>query len=374
MTAPMPKPSPKPWVDQIAAYVPGKAVSPDGRPLIKLSANENPFGPPASAVAAMTQAEATAHRYPDGASTALREAIAAKYGLNPAHILCGAGSDDVLQLVGTAFLGQGDEALMSEHAFSVYPIVAARMGARPVEAPAKDYAADVDALLAAVTPATRVLFLANPNNPTGTLLPKAEVRRLHAALRPDILLVIDAAYAEYLGPEDDYEDGLAMSLAFDNVLVTRTFSKIHGLGGARVGWGHGPAHVIAAMDKVRGPFNVTSAGQAGAIAALADTVHAERSRSHNAHWRAWMMGELAGLANRGVRAIPSAANFIMLAFPPDGPVTAEGAYKALIADGYITRWLVAQGMVNELRITIGTAEETQGVTASLRRYVERAAA
>jgi histidinol-phosphate aminotransferase len=367
-------PRPNAWIDDITAYVPGKASAPDGKPLIKLSSNENPFGPPPSAVDAMRAAEATAHRYPEGSSAKLRAAIAQRYDLDPTRVLCGAGSDELLQLIATAFLAPGDECLMPQYAFSVYPIAARRVGGVPVEAPARDYGADVDALLAAVTPRTRVLMIANPNNPTGTLLKRAEVLRLHAGLRPDILLVLDGAYAEYLDPQaDNYEDGLALSRSAPNVVTTRTFSKIHGLGGARVGWCHGSAHVIEALDKIRGPFNVTSAAQAGAEAALADVDFQRRSYEHNRRWLRWLEGELAGLSNHGIRVIPSAANFVMLSFPEDGPVAAEAAYKALMADGYITRWLVPQGMARELRVSVGTEDETRGVAAALRRFVESVA-
>lgn len=359
-----------PWIDAIHAYVPGKAAAPGGRPLAKLSANENPFGPPPAAVEAMARAGATAHRYPDGSSAKLRHALADKYGLEADRIICGAGSDELLQFAPTCFAGPADEVLMPAHAFSVYPIAARRVGATPVEAPDRDYVADVDALLAAVTPRTRIVMLADPNNPTGTVLAKGEVARLHAALRPDILLVLDGAYAEYLEGDPDYADGLGMARAADNILVTRTFSKIHGLAAARIGWAYGPPPVIAAMDKVRGPFNLTTPALEGAVAALADDAYAERARAHNANWRAWLAAELAGLGNHGVRGIPSAANFIMFEFPADGPVTAPAAFHALMESGYITRWLVPQGMDRCLRVSIGTEEEVRGVAAALRAFVE----
>ncbi len=362
-----------PWVDAIHAYVPGKSAMPGGKPIAKLSSNENPFGPPPAAVEAMARAGASAHRYPDGSSTKLREALAAKYCLEFDRLICGAGSDELLQFVPTCFAGPGDEVLMPAHAFAVYPIAARRVGAVPVEAPDRDYVADVDALLAAVTPRTRIIMLADPNNPTGTVLAKGEVARLHAALRPDILLVLDGAYAEYLDGDADYADGLALAHTAPNVLATRTFSKIHGLAAARVGWAYGPAHVITAMDKVRGPFNLTTPALEGAVAALADDCYAERARVHNTRWREWLATDTAGLANHCVRTIPSAANFIMFEFPEQGPLTAEAAFQALMADGFITRWLVPQNMPRCLRISIGTEEETRGVAAALRAFVERAA-
>lgn len=366
-------PLPNPWVEAIAAYVPGKAaLGQGGRAPAKLSANENPLGPPPAAIEAAAATLARAHIYPDGASTALREALGAKYGLDPARILCGAGSDELLQLAATAFAGPGDEVLFPAHAFAVYPIAAQRVGATPVEAPDRDWTADVDSLLAAVTPRTRILFLANPNNPTGTMVSAAEVARLHAGLRPDILLVLDSAYAEYLD-RPDYDDGLALSQSAPNVLTTRTFSKIHALAALRVGWCHGPAPVIAAMDKVRGPFNTTTAGIAAAVAALADDAAVERARAHNRQWRDWLFAELSRLSNHGIRAIPSVANFVMLVFPQEGPLTAGAAFRALAEAGFMTRWLAPQGMDQCLRISVGTAEETQGVAAALHAWVEGAA-
>ena len=363
-----------PWVDAIDAYVPGKASGTGDTPPVKLSSNENPFGPPPAAVTAMADALPQTHRYPDGSAAMLRAAVAKAYALPPERLIFGAGSDEVLQFAATAFAGPGDEVLMSAHAFSVYPICARRVGAEPVEAADRDYTANVDALLAAVTPRTRILMLANPNNPTGTVLPRAEVERLHANLRPDILFVHDSAYAEYLDGDPDYADGLGLAHEAPNVLVTRTFSKIHGLAAARVGWGYGPARVIEAMDKVRGPFNLTTVAMAGAVAALADTDYARRSREHNARWRAWLASELAGLGNRGVRVIPSAANFLMLEFPEHGPLTAEGAFQALMARGFITRFLSPQGMTRNLRVSIGTEDEVRGVAAALRDVVDRAGA
>jgi histidinol-phosphate aminotransferase len=366
-------PRPNPWVEAIATYVPGKAaLGKNGRMPAKLSANENPLGPPPAALEAAAATLRRAHIYPDGASTALREALAAKFGLDPGRILCGAGSDELLQLVATAFAGPGDEVLFARHSFAVYPISARRVGARPVEAPDCDWTADVDALLAAVTPRTRILYLANPNNPTGTMVSVEEVARLHAGLRPDILLVLDSAYAEYLD-RPDYDDGLKLSATAPNVLTTRTFSKIHALAALRVGWCHGPAAVIAAMDKVRGPFNTTSAGIAAAVAALADDTAVERARAHNRQWRDWLFDQCARLSNHGVRAIPSVANFVMLVFPANGPVTAGGAFRALADAGFMTRWLTPQGMDDCLRISLGTAEETQGVVAALEAYVHGAA-
>lgn len=362
-------PTPKPWIDAIAPYVPGRSTTDDGRKVSKLSSNENPFGTGEAARAAFLAAPETLHRYPDASASALREAIAAKYDLDPARVIHGTGSDEILHLATGAFAGAGDEVLFVRYGFSVYPIAARRVGAVPVEAPDTDYATDVDALLAAVTPRTRVLFIANPNNPTGTFIARAEIARLHRGLPGDCLLVIDQAYAEYLDAVDD-DGGLALARQAPNVLVTRTFSKIYGLAAERIGWGYGPAPVIAAMHKIRAPFNVTTAGQQAAIAGLADQDFVERSREHNKKWRVWFEAEIASLGNAGLRAVPSMANFSLVLF--EGRLTAEQAYKGLMESGYIVRWLPGQGLPHALRITIGTEAETRGVAAALRALAQAA--
>lgn len=360
-------PQPKPWIDAIAPYVPGRSTGDDGRKLVKLSANENPLGTGAAARAAFAEGIASLDRYPDPGATLLRETLAAKYDLDPARIIYGTGSDEVLHLAAGAFAGQGDEVMFARYGFSVYPIAARRVGAVPVEAPDKDYATDVDALLAAVTERTRVIFVANPNNPTGTYASRRELARLHAGIPTDCLLVVDQAYSEYLSPEED--DG-ALELARDapNVLVTRTFSKIYGLAAERIGWGYGPAPVIAAMHKIRAPFCLTTAGQLAAVAALGDEAFIERSRAHNAEWLAWFEGEIATLGNHGLRAVPSRANFSLVLF--EGQLTAEEAYKGLMDAGYIVRWLPGQGLPHGLRITIGEEADMRAIVGHLRRMCE----
>ncbi len=364
-------PAMKPWVGGIHAYVPGKA-SVDGRPVVaKLSSNENPFGPSPQAVAAMTAVLGNSNLYPDPAATALREALAARHGIDADRIICGTGSDELIHLVAGAFAGVGDEVLYVRHGFAVYDIAARRVGATPVVAPDVDYACDVDAVLAAVTERTRVVFLANPNNPTGTLIPASEVRRLHAGLRADIVFALDVAYAEFA--DGDYEDGIALATAHDNVVALRTFSKIYGLAAQRIGWGYAAPALIDAMHRIRAPFNVPTTGQAGAIAALADHDWTARTRAHTIEWRQWLAGEVTALGNAGLRAIPSAANFVMIEFPEAGAVTAAGANAALLSDGIIARYLAVQAMPRCLRISIGTEAETRAAAASLRRYVEGAA-
>ena len=353
----------------IAPYVPGRATADDGRPVVKLSANENPLGTSAAARGAFADAAMSLDRYPDPGAGILREAIAAKYGLDPARVIYGTGSDDILHLIAGAYAGPGDEVIHVRYGFQVYEIATRRVGAEPVVAPDRDHATDVDAILAAVTPATRLVYVANPNNPTGTFSPRAEIERLHAALPAGVVLVLDQAYAEYLDAADD-DGGLALAARHDNVLVTRTFSKIHGLAAERVGWGYACPAIIEAMHRIRAPFNVTAAGQAAAVAALGDEAFVEASRAHNARWRAWLAGEIAGLGNAGLRAVPSEANFLLVLF--EGALTAEAAYKGLMAAGYVVRWLPGQGLPHALRITIGTEEQVRGVAAELRRLVDAA--
>lgn len=363
-------PRPKPWIDAISPYVPGRSSTDGTIKPAKLSSNENPLGTSAEAQAAFSAAAATLGRYPDGAATALRNAIADHHGIESDRIIHGTGSDEILHLAAGAFAGVGDEILFVRYGFSVYPIATMRVGATPVEAPDTDYATDVDALIACVTDRTRVLFLANPNNPTGTFLPREELLRLHRALPADCLLVIDQAYYEYVDAAED-DGGFDLARTAGNVLVTRTFSKIHGLAAERIGWGYGAAPVIAAMNKIRAPFNVTTAGQAAAVAALADTAFVEASRAHNARWRAWLEAEIAGLGNAGIRAVPSKANFVLVLF--EGSLTGEQAYDGLMRAGLITRWLPAQQLPHGLRISIGTERDMRALMDVLRALAAEAA-
>jgi histidinol-phosphate aminotransferase len=299
----------------------------------------------------------------------LREAIAAKHGLDPARIICGTGSDDVLHLAANAFSGPGDEIIYVKYGFAGYDIAARRYGGTPVIADDRDDGTDVDAILAKVTDRTKVIFIANPNNPTGTFTPRAEIARLHAALPGHVLLVLDAAYAEYM--EEGQDDGaLELASREKNVLVTRTFSKIHGLAAERIGWGYAHADIIGAMNRIRLPFNVTTAGQQAAVAALAADDFVTMSREHNAKWRQWLSEEMSALGNHGLRVVPSHTNFLLVLF--EGAVTAEAANAALMERGFAVRWLPGQGLANGLRITIGTEEETRGVASALREILEAA--
>ncbi len=363
-------PLPKPWIMAIAPYVPGRSTSDSGRKAVKLSSNENPLGTSKEARTAFAAHKTDLELYPDAGAVAMRMALAKANGLDPARIIYGTGSDEILHLIAGAYAGQGDEVIFVRYGFAVYEIAARRVGATVVVAPDVDYATDVDAILACVTDRTTIVYLANPNNPTGTFTPRAEIARLHANLRPDIMLVIDQAYAEYVEADDD-DHGLELAKQHANVIITRTFSKIHGLAAERIGWGYGSAEAVAAMHRIRAPFNVTTAGQSAAIAALEAKAFVKNSRDHNRVWRAWLAGEVAALGNAGLRAVPSQANFILILF--EGAVTAETAYKRLMDFGYITRWLPGQGLANGLRISIGREEDVRGVAAALRTIVQETA-
>jgi histidinol-phosphate aminotransferase len=366
----MTAPQPKPWIMAIAPYVPGRSSTDDGRKVVKLSSNENPLGTSKEAIVAFAEHKLRLERYPDASAANLREVIAEKYDLDPTRIIYGTGSDEILHLIAGAYAGHGDEVIYVRYGFAVYEIASRRVGATLVVAPDKDYASDVDAILACITEATRIVFIANPNNPTGTFTSRDEIARLHAGLPPNVMLVIDQAYAEYIEAEDD-DHGLEMARHYSNVIITRTFSKIYGLAAERIGWGYGSAEAVAAMHRIRAPFNITSAGQAAAIAAIKANGFANHSRAHNAEWRSWFAGEIAALSSFGLRAVPSKANFLLVLF--EGKLTAEIAYKKLMDHGYITRWLPGQGLGQGLRITIGTEAETRGMAEALRAIVAETA-
>lgn len=360
-------PRPKPWIEAIHAYVPGKSSGDDGRPLIKLSANENPLGTSPAALAARGAGLASdPSLYSDPDSTALRAAIGTLHGIDPARIVCGTGSGELLTIAASAFAGPGDEVLYVRYGFSLYEIAARRCGATPKVAPDNNYATDVDALLAHVSPATRVVYLANPNNPTGTLTSRSELARLQAGLPSDVLLVVDQAYAEYVAAGDD-DGALDLAATQPNVLVTRTFAKAYGLAGDRVGWGYGSTQVIDLLNRLRGPFNVSLTAQAAALAALGDQEFVARSAQHNAQWRSWFAHELGQLGNHGLTVIPSHANFVLVLF--EGAVSAETAFNALMAAGYIVRWPKGQGLGHALRITIGHEADMRAIAAVLRDLV-----
>lgn len=353
------RPTPQPGILDIAPYLPGKSGAP-GSKAVKLSANESPLGASPKAVAAFAAAATHLEIYPEGSSRLLREALGEVHGIDPNAIVCGNGSDDLLHLLAQIYLGEGDEAVMNRYGFSVYPIITMAAGAKIVMVDETDYTADVDALLAAVTERTKVIWLANPNNPTGTYLSDAEVRRLHAGLRPDILLVIDSAYAEYVTAAD-YSVGLDLVREAQNVVMVRTFSKM-GLAAARIGWMVGPDHVIDAVHRIRGPFNVNLPAQLAGAAATRDVEFNAKLRIHNAQWRDWLTAELSGNA---MRVLPSQANFILVLFPD--AETAARAFDTLMDGGYIVREIgKSYGIPMGLRISIGSEDAMRGVAKILK--------
>jgi histidinol-phosphate aminotransferase len=355
----MPRFTPRPGLLEVEAYVGGEAKIPGVEEPIRLAANENPLGPSPLAVEAYREAGAALHRYPDGGAVALRETIAELHGLDPARIVCGAGSDELIALLVRAYAGPGDTVVYSRHGFLMYPIAAKTAGAEAVAAPETGLRADVDALLAQVTDATKLVFLANPNNPTGSYLPDAEVRRLLDGLPEHVLLVLDSAYAEYVDAAD-YADGARLVEETDRVVMTRTFSKIYGLAALRLGWAYCPAEVADALNRVRGPFNVAVPAQAAGIAALGDRAHVRESAAHNTRWRTWFEEQLARL---NMRAEPSQGNFVIVPF-----ADAAAAAEYLKGRGILVRRMAGYGLPGHLRITIGTEAEMRAVVAALADY------
>jgi histidinol-phosphate aminotransferase len=357
-------PQPRPGILEVDPYVGGESKAPGVSRVIRLASNESALGPSAKAMAAYEVASKEIHRYPDGGSTALREALAKHYGLDASRIVCGAGSDELISLLVRAYVGAGDEVVYSRHGFLMYPIATRTAGATAIEAPEKNLTADVDALLARVGPRTRIVFLANPNNPTGTYITSDEVRRLHAGMPKNVLLVIDAAYAEFV-VRNDYEPGVALVEAAQNVVMLRTFSKIYALGGMRLGWAYCPAAVADVLNRVRNPFNVNAAAQAAGVAALADVAAVDRARTHNDIWLPWFTRELAAL---GLTVNPSVGNFVIVRFPT-APKNADAAFAFLQARGILTRKMGGYGLAEWLRITIGTEEEMRIVVATIAEFL-----
>lgn len=368
MSAHLSAPQPKPGILDIAPYVPGESTVPGGLKPIKLSSNETPLGPSPKAIAAYQALSGELERYPDGSATALRKAIAGIYGLDANRIVCGCGSDELLNLLAHAYLGQGDEAVFTEHGFLVYRIVTLGNGATPVVVKTRNYTCDVDAILAALTPRTRIVFLDNPNNPTGTYIPFSEVRRLHAGLRPDTLLVLDSAYAEYVR-RNDYEAGIELVATAQNVVMTRTYSKIYGLAALRLGWAYCPAAIADVLNRIRGPFNVTAPAIAAGIAAIEDKAHVEASLLHNDKWLPWTTAEIAKL---GLEVTPSVGNFILIHFPAESGRDAIAADAFLKSKGIIMRRVAGYGLPNALRMTIGTESDNRAVVAALAAFMAKA--
>jgi len=360
-------PAPQPGILSISPYVPGESSTPGGVRPIKLSSNETPLGPSPKAVAAYKAVAEELHRYPDGAAGALRHAIAQRYGLDAERIVCGCGSDELINLIAHAYIGPGEEAIYSEHGFLMYRIATLSSGGTPVSAPEPAHRADVDAMLARVNAKTKVVFLANPNNPTGTYLSHGEVRRLHQGLPSQTLLVLDAAYCEYVR-RNDYEAGLELVATTDNTVMTRTFSKIYGLAALRLGWAYCPAAVADVLNRVRGPFNVTAPAIAAGVAALQDRAHVETAVAHNEKWLPWVTAEIEKL---GLKVTPSVGNFVLIHFPSARGKDAAAADEFLKARGIIMRRVAAYGLPDCLRMTIGTEDDNHQVVAALAALLGR---
>ena len=359
------KPQPRPEILAIDPYVPGKSRVPGLAKVHKLSSNESPLGPSPKAIEAVRALADSLELYPDGASTALREAIGRRYGLDSSRIICGNGSDELLSLLAHVFLHPGEEGLYSQYGFLTYPICIRAAGGIPVVAEETDRTVSVDAILKKVSARTKIVYLANPNNPTGTYIPFSEVKRLHAGLPAHTLLVIDAAYAEYV-TRNDYAAGLELAATADNVVMTRTFSKIHGLAGLRIGWAYGSAHIVDALNRVRGPFNVNGAAQAASVASLGDAAHIEGAIAHNARWLPWLSEAITQL---GIEVTPSVGNFLLLTFPKQSCRTAADADAFLSARGFILRAVAAYGLPDSLRMSVGSEEANKGVVAALAEFM-----
>jgi histidinol-phosphate aminotransferase len=361
LAAPPSGPVVRPGILDIAPYVGGESKIPGANRIIKLASNESALGPSPKAIEALKAHAANMYRYPEGSAVELRAALARHFRLDAARIVCGNGSDELISLLVRAYAGPGDEVLYSHHGFLMYAISAMGVGATPVTAPEIDLTADVDALLAAVTERTKIVFLANPNNPTGTFLPASEVRRLHAGLPSHVVLGIDAAYAEYVERED-YEPGIELVLAADNVVMLRTFSKIYALGGMRVGWAFCSPRIADVLNRLRGPFNVSAAGQIAAVAALDDVEHTAKSLAHNRVWREWSAETFTRL---GLGVVPSLGNFLLVRFPDAAAQNADAAFEFLKSRGIIARKMGGYHLGDHLRITIGTEEEMRMTAAAL---------
>lgn len=354
---------PRPGILDIKPYKPG-AAAPKGA--VKLSSNENALGCSPKAAEAFKAAAGRLHIYPDGGAVRIRDAIGKAEGIDPAQIVCGAGSDEILQLLGRAYLAPGDTVLQSQYGFLVYRLVAMQSGAHIVSAPESGYKTDVDAMLeAARTHKPRIVFLANPNNPTGTWIPRAEIERLHAGLPDDTLLVLDAAYGEFVD-HPDYESGMGLVNQHSNIVVTRTFSKIHGLAGLRLGWAYGPAGIIDVLNRVRGPFNVNLPAIEAGIEAIGDEAFIARSKAHNAHWLAYLTQQLGGL---GLEITPSVCNFVLAHFPDTPGKTAEDADRFLTARGLVVRDVKPYGLPHALRISIGLEDDNRRVVEALTDFM-----
>jgi len=330
----------------------------------KLSSNENPLGCSPAAQAAVVEAAKHMELYPDGSAGALREAIGAKYGIDADRIVCGAGSDEIFQLLGRAYLRPGDNIVQSQHGFLVYRLIAQQAGAETRSAPETDLTADVDAMLEQVDANTKIVFLANPNNPTGSYIPYSEVKRLHANLPENVLLVLDGAYAEYVR-NNDYSAGMELAGEMANVLVTRTFSKIHGLAALRLGWAYGPDSVVDAIHRTRGPFNVSAVSQAAGIAAINDDAFQASSADHNDKEKL-RVGDAVEKA--GFKVYPSVGNFVLIEFPQEAGRTSTEADAFLRNRGVVIRDVKVYGLPTCLRASIGSIAQNDDLIAAIEAF------
>lgn len=358
------RPQPKPGILDIEPYVGGKSKIEGVTEPIKLSSNENALGCSLDAKTAFLEAASQLNLYPDGRCGALRTAVAEQFHLDPERIVFGCGSDEIFTLLAQAYCEAGDNVVQGEYGFLAYRIAARAAGAHVKFAPELGLRADVDALLAAVDERTRIVFLANPANPTGSCLTRAEVRALHAGLEPHVVLVLDGAYAEF-AEGDDYEAGFELAAEAHNVVVTRTFSKLHGLAALRVGWGYMPLPLADALERIRGPFNVNLPAQAAAVAALRDQAFQERSLELVRVWRPWLTQQIGGA---GFEVAPSAANFVLVRFPQVHGRTAADAEAFLGRKGLLVRGLANYGLPDALRITVGLEPHNRAVAAAIREF------
>lgn len=361
----MSAPIAKPGILDIAPYVGGESEIPGVDRVIKLASNEGALGPSPKAMEAYRAEAETLHRYPDGSASKLRNALAAAYGLDASRIVCGAGSDELLDMLARAYAAPGDEVLFTEHGFLMYPIATMGVGATPVKAPEKNLHTDVDALLERAGEKTKIVFLANPNNPTGTYIPDSEIRRLREGLPDHVLLVIDAAYAEYV-TRNDYSAGAELVDQCDNVVMTRTFSKLFALGGVRLGWAYCPESVADVLNRLRGPFNVTSPALAAGLAALGDIAFTDEVRTYTAIWFDWTKQQMIGL---GLEVPSEVGNFLLVRFPDVAGKRAEEADQFLKSRGLIVRRMAGYGLPDSLRITIGREDEMHLLVDALREFL-----
>jgi len=358
--------TPRPGIMKIAPYVGGESKIPGVAEPIKLASNEGALGPSPKAMAAYVDTAKNIFRYPDGASADIRKALGEYHGLDPARIVCANGSDELIALLTRAYAGPGDEVIYTEHGFAMYPIATLGVGATPVVAKEKNMRTDVDAILKLASPKTKLVFVANPNNPTGSYIPPDEMERLVKGLPGHALLVLDAAYAEYV-TRNDYTSGVELVDRYPNAVMTRTFSKIYALAGLRLGWAYCTPEVADVLNRLRGPFNVTLPAQAAGVAALRDVAHLDACRTHNDVWLPWFCAQVNKL---GLETPPSVGNFVLVKFPNDDRHNADKANAFLVSRGIILRKVANYGLPQYLRATIGREDEMRAVVAALTDFMK----